>query len=133
MKDKSIILFDGVCNLCNRSVQYILKHEKDETLRFSSLQSDYGQKFLNENNLNSNDLKTIIFIVNNKVFRKSKAVILISSYLKFPYNFLRILNFLPIFLLDFVYNLISVNRYKIFGKKDSCLIPDKDIKDRFID
>lgn len=132
MKNKSIILFDGVCNLCNFSVQFVLKHEKENTLFFSSLQSNFGQQFLKENQFDAQDLKTIIFVNEGKVYKKSKAIFQIAKFLKFPFNILQYLHFIPTIISDFFYNIISKNRYKLFGKSETCHIPSKDLSNRFI-
>lgn len=137
MNDNKILFFDGVCNLCNSSVQFILKHEKKETLYFSSLQSDFGQQFLKENNLNFVSFDTIILFDNGDIYSKSEAIVKISKYLKFPYNFLSFLNFFPNSFYKHVgnllYEIVSRNRYKFFGKMDSCFLPNKKISHRFID
>lgn len=137
MKNKQIILFDGVCNLCNLSIQFVLKNEKEELLKFSSLQSDFSQDFIKANKLNYKYLETLILIEGDQVFFKSKAIFKIAKYLKFPFNLLGYFNFLPIFFhdffLDYLYNIISTNRYKLFGKKDNCYFPEKNLAHRFID
>lgn len=133
MKNKPIILFDGVCNLCNSSVLFVLKHEKSDELRFASLQSEFGQNKLKEHHLDSKTFNSIVFIEDGKYYQKSSAALKIASYLKFPYGFLKYLIIVPSFIRNFVYDIISKNRYKWFGQKDSCMIPSTELKSRFID
>jgi len=133
-KNKSIILFDGICNLCNYSVSFILKKDKKKHFRFASLQSDAAKKLLlHANNKNIlNNLKSIVLISNNKVYTKSTAVLKIGKYLKFPYNLSYLLLIVPRFFRDFIYDYISKNRYKWFGKNETCMMPSKEYLDKFI-
>lgn len=138
MKNKQIILFDGVCNLCNTSVQFVLKHEKQNSLYFSSLQSDFSQQFIKEKKLQHKYLDTILFInADGEVFMKTKAIAKIAKHLKFPFNLISILDVFPAtfckYSFDFVYDFIASNRYKMLGKKEVCYIPDKKLQDRFLD
>jgi len=133
LKNKSIILFDGVCNLCNGSVQFIIKRDKKQNFLFTSLQSDAGQELLLHFNLKNSDFDSIILIKNNKVYQKSTAILHISRHLpglwKLNYGFIII----PKFIRDFFYTIIANNRYKWFGKKDSCMIPTTELQKRFLD
>jgi len=131
MNNQKIILFDGVCNLCNTSIQFVLKHEKNNTLKFASLQSDFAQKLLQKNNLKLENFDTILYVEKEQIFSKSKAVFKIAKELKFPFSFIRYFNFLPNFFIDYFYDIISKNRYRWFGKKEICFIPDKNISNRF--
>ena len=131
MKKNQIILFDGICNLCNSSIQFILKYEKNVSLKFASLQSEHAKNILQKNDLDISDFNTIIFVQNNTLFFKSKAIFQIAKYLKFPFNLIRIFRFLPLFFTDGCYNYISKNRYSFFGKKDSCYLPTKELLNRF--
>lgn len=128
-----IIFFDGVCNFCNSSVLFVLKHEKTDELRFASLQSEFAQSQLREHSLDSKTFNSIVFIEDGKYYQKSTAALKIASYLKFPYGFLKYLIIVPSFIRNFVYDIISKNRYKWFGQKDSCMIPSPELKSRFID
>ena len=125
-----IIFFDGICNLCNHSVDFILKHEKEDHLQFASLKSDFARQLLNDFDL-TESLDSIIFRVNGKNYFESDAVIEISRHLKFPYNMLKYGNGLPKKLRDLVYRLIAKYRYKIFGKRPICRVPTKELSDRF--
>lgn len=133
LENKSIILFDGVCNLCNSSIQFIIKRDKKQHFLFTSLQSDAGQELLLHFKLKKSDFDSIILIQNNKVYQKSTAILQISRYLpglwKLNYAFI----IFPKFIRDFVYTIIANNRYKWFGKKEVCMIPTPELKARFLD
>ncbi len=133
LENKSIILFDGVCNLCNNAVQFIIKRDEKHHFLFTSLQSDAAQELLLHFKLKNADFDSILLIQNNKVYQKSTAILHISRYLpglwKLNFGFIII----PKFIRDFVYTVIANNRYKWFGKKDSCMIPTQELKARFLD
>lgn len=132
-KDKSIILFDGVCNLCNSAVNFIIKHDKKEHFLFASLQSDAAKEILLQYPLKKTSLNSIILITNNISYDKSTAALLISKQLNNGYKLIYFFIVIPKFIRDFVYNLIANNRYKWFGKQKSCKIPSLEIKNRFLD
>ena len=133
LKNKSIILFDGVCNLCNSSVQFIIKRDKKQHFLYASLQSDAGQDILLQFQLENSDFDSIILVDNEKVYQKSTAILKIFKHLssawKLSYGFIII----PKIIRDFVYTIIAKNRYKWFGKKETCMIPTKELKMRFLD
>ena len=132
--DKSIILFDGVCNLCNTSVNFIIKHDTNNHFRFASLQSDAAKEQLLHNNIKNdkNQLDSIILIENNHIYYQSSAALRILKKLKFPINFGYVFIVIPSFIRDAVYHFIAKNRYKWFGKKDICRIPTKEELDKFL-
>lgn len=128
-----IVLFDGVCNLCNSTVQFIIKRDTHNQFKFSSLQSEYGQNFLKERNLDSSDFKSIILYEPEVAYyTKSKAALKIAQNLGFPYNLLSVLLLIPSFIRDWFYSLVSKYRYHLFGKKDSCMVPTPENKRKFI-
>jgi predicted DCC family thiol-disulfide oxidoreductase YuxK len=127
-----IVLFDGVCNLCNSSVQFIIKKDHKRKFKFASLQSELGRAQLVRFNLNPDSLYSFIVIDNNVANERSNAVLCIAKHLGAPWSTLTVFKFLPKFLRDAVYNFIASNRYSFFGKKDSCMIPTPDLKERFI-
>lgn len=128
-----IVLFDGVCNLCNSTVQFIIKRDKHNQFKFSSLQSEYGQNFLKERNLDSSDFKSIILYEPEVAYyTKSKAALKIAQNLGFPYNLLSVFLMIPSFIRDWIYSLVSKYRYHLFGKKDSCMVPTPENKRKFI-
>ena len=128
-----LVLFDGVCNLCNSSVQYVIKHDRYNKFKFASLQSDAAKEILLQFNVNNSDLNSIILIDNNKIFKKSLAVLRLLKILGGVYTLLYIFIIIPKPLRDWVYDYIAKNRYKWYGKKDSCMIPTKELKNKFID
>jgi len=133
-QNKSIILFDGVCNLCNTSVDFVLKKDINKHFKFASLQSDAAKLLLLhfKDEKFKNILDSIILISNNKLYTKSTAALLIIKKLKFPFSLGFILIVIPKFIRDYIYNIIAKNRYKWFGRKDTCRIPTKEELDRFI-
>ena len=131
--DRSIILFDGVCNLCNSSVQFIIKHDKKKQFLFTSLQSDAGQEILLQNKIENLNFKTILLVENNNLFTKSTAILKISKKLNGIYPLFYAFIIVPTFIRDGIYNFISKNRYQWFGKKESCMIPTEDLKERFLE
>lgn len=133
MKSSKIVLFDGICNLCNSSVQLIIENDSKNLFQFASLQSDFGQKFLQENNLPDDAFKSIVLIDGEKFYTKSEAVLRIGKELDGLYKVLRIFLWTPKFIRDFVYDYIAKNRYKWYGKRDSCWIPTDELKQKFLD
>ncbi|MFO7719860.1 MAG: thiol-disulfide oxidoreductase DCC family protein [Gillisia sp.] len=133
-KDKKIILFDGVCNLCNNSVNFIIEHDKNDIFRFASLQSEIGRKLTSERGIDPEELDSIVLIEPGVAyFKKSTAALEISKELSGGYAMLKHFSFLPEGLRDGVYDLIANNRYKWFGKKESCMIPTPELKAKFLD
>ena len=127
----SIVFFDGVCNLCNGAVQFILKRDKKEIFKFSALQSNFANNTLPSEEVNS--LSSIILMHHGKLLRESDAVIAIAGELGYPWKILKITVIIPKFIRDKVYQLIAKNRYKMFGKQDQCMIPTPELINRFID
>ena len=116
----NIVLFDGICNLCNASVRFISRHDKDSKIQFASLQSEMAKELLSKLAIDPYKLDSIIFISNEKIFFKSDAAIEIAKMLDgFP-NYLKYFQFIPGAIRDIVYDLIAKNRYRLFGK--SCAI-----------
>lgn len=129
---KNIVLFDGVCNLCNSSVAFILKNDKKEIFKFSSLQSEFCHNFLETSDLTKLDLSTMIYIKNRKVYYKSTAWLQILKSLGGMWCLLYFFIIVPRRIRDFLYNIIATNRYKWFGKKETCYLPNFNVRDRFI-
>lgn len=127
-----IVFFDGVCNLCNSTIDFLMRHNTEETLKFSSLQSAFANKFLAQYSVDLNQLSTIYFYENGKLHQKSKAAFNISKHLNAPFRYLNFFSFLPKILTNFFYNLIAKNRYRLFGKKETCRIPTQAELKRFI-
>ncbi len=133
-KNKKIILFDGVCNLCNNAINFIIEHDKKDVFRFASLQSDLGKKLVSERGIDPEVLDTIYLIEPGVVYyEKSTAALKIAEDLSGGYSFMKYFIYLPKFIRDGVYNLVASNRYSWFGKKESCMIPTPELKAKFLD
>lgn len=131
---KKIILFDGVCNLCNSSINFVIKRDKHDIFRYASLQSEIGKKLISERNIDINKIDSILLIEPNvKYYHKSTAALHIAKQLSGIYPLLSVFLILPKFLRDFVYDIIAKNRYRWFGKQESCMIPTPELKALFID
>jgi predicted DCC family thiol-disulfide oxidoreductase YuxK len=131
--NKSIILFDGVCNLCSFWVNIILKNDRKGIFLFAPLQSIAGQIYINKFDLQQTILDTIIVIDGERTYTKSKAVLEIAKKLPLPYKLACILEILPPNFRNMLYSVIARNRYKIFGKRDTCRVPTPEEKSRFLD
>ena len=132
--DKKIILFDGVCNLCNTSVQYVIKHDKKDTFRFAALQSDLGQKILKQIGINRAHIDSIVLYQPGVAyFYKSTAAIEIAKGLSGIFSLATVFKILPSGLRDALYDYVAANRYKWYGKKDNCLLPTEELKARFLE
>ncbi|MDH3321690.1 MAG: DUF393 domain-containing protein [Flavobacteriaceae bacterium] len=129
---KSIILFDGLCSLCNSSVQFILKHEKNQNFLFASLQSDAAAKILLQLNYKKNDLNSLVLIEEKHIYTKSTAALKIIKSMKPLWSWFYIMIIVPKFIRDFMYDLIAKNRYQWFGKLNICELGIDKNKDRFI-
>jgi predicted DCC family thiol-disulfide oxidoreductase YuxK len=133
IRQRGIILFDGVCNLCNGSVIFILQKEKEPVLQFASIQSEAGQKLLEWCGLPRDYRQAVVLIDHENVYLGSTAALKIGQTLKVPWSCLSSIGLLfPRFLRDWVYNQIARNRYRWFGKRDVCLFPTEDLKTRFL-
>lgn len=128
-----LILFDGVCNLCNGTVQFIIKRDPKVKFRFASLQSSFGRSQLLRFNLNPGLLHSVIVIDRDIALEKSDAALYIARHLGQPWKSLSALSILPKSFRDACYNLIANNRYKLFGKQDQCMLPTPELKSRFVE
>lgn len=133
-KDKLLILFDGVCNLCNSSVLYVIKRDKNHRFLFAPLQSEVGQTLIKTYTIDTSKTDSILLYnpITKKVTYKSTAVLQIASKLGLPTNLLLIFFIIPTFLRNIVYDFIAKNRYKWYGKKDACMIPTPELKAKFL-
>lgn len=127
-----VILFDGVCNLCNGSVLFIIKRDKQSKLKFASLQSDYGAVQMKRFNLLPSAYNSVLLIKDGRLFQKSNAALEIARMLSGLWPLMYAFKIIPLFLRDFVYDWIARNRYQWFGKKEECMIPSPEMKVRFI-
>ncbi len=131
-QDRSVVLFDGICNLCNSSVRFILKHDSREQFLFSSLQSDASEKLLLHLNYKIREMNSILLVENGQIHEKSDAVLRIAAGLGFPWNLATAFRFLPKIQRDKLYDFVAKNRYKWFGKKDRCVYTMNTYENRFI-
>jgi predicted DCC family thiol-disulfide oxidoreductase YuxK len=131
---KKLILFDGACNLCNASVQYVIKHDKMDVFMFTALQSESGQQIIKKYNIDTNKVDSILLYTPEKgVTHKSTAALKIALQLGFPNNLMCMVFIIPPFIRNWVYDYIAKNRYKWYGKKKSCMIPTKELKSKFLE
>ena len=131
--DHSIVLFDGVCNLCNASVNFVLDRDPRDRFRFAPLQSRLGQRLLRQLELSTNTIDTIVLIEHNRVYLRSTAALRIARCLKWPWPLLFTLIVIPKIVRDLIYNWIAKNRIRWFGGRDSCRIPTPELRHRFLD
>ncbi len=132
-KDKKIILFDGVCNLCNASVQFILKRDKMDRFRFVALQSVLGQKIINHIGIDTKKADSLILYEPGKAYySKASAVLKITKELGGFYNLMSVLTVLPKAIQNYIYDYIAKNRYRWYGKKDTCMFPTPELESKFL-
>lgn len=132
MENSQIILFDGVCNLCNSFVQRVIENDDKNQFKFASLQSEFGQEFLKNHKLNQLEFKSIVLIDGIKYYTKSTAALRITKELKGMYKLSIVCFLIPKFIRDFFYGIISRNRYKWFGRQDNCWLPTPELMSKFI-
>jgi predicted DCC family thiol-disulfide oxidoreductase YuxK len=130
---KKIILFDGVCNLCEASIVYVIKHDKKDNFRFVALQSDLGQRIVKHIGINSNHLESVVLYEPGiSYYYKSSAVLEIAKGLSGIFTWATLFQILPTVLRDYVYDYVATNRYKWYGKKEACLVPTPELLAKFL-
>jgi predicted DCC family thiol-disulfide oxidoreductase YuxK len=127
--EKLIVLFDGVCNFCNRWVQFIIRNDKKDKFRFAALQSDIGINLFTQSGINT---ESVVLIEKGKHYFHSSAALRIFFHLDGLWKLMIVFYIVPKFLRDAVYNFIARNRYKWFGKRSTCMMPDEKMKSKFI-
>lgn len=133
-KNKKLVLFDGICNLCNSSVQFIIKHDKQNQFMFAALQSDAGKAIIKTYNIDTKKTDSILLYSPEKgIDYKSTAALKIALKLGFPQNLMCMFFIVPPFIRNWVYDFIAKNRYKWYGKKEACMIPSPELKNRFLE
>jgi len=133
-KHKKLILFDGVCNLCNSSVNYVIKHDKNNVFMFAPLQSDVGQQIISKHHIDTKKTDSILlYSEENGIDYKSTAALKIAFHLGFPNRLLSVFFIIPTFIRNWGYDYIAKNRYKWYGKKESCMIPTAALKSKFLE
>jgi predicted DCC family thiol-disulfide oxidoreductase YuxK len=128
-----IILFDGVCNLCNSSVQFVIKHDANNKFKFAALQSEYAKNILAAHQINAEKLSSLVLIEDQKIYTESTGALRIAKNLGLPTSLLYVFIIIPPFIRNAVYKYIARNRYKWFGKKEECWIPTPALKNRFLE
>jgi predicted DCC family thiol-disulfide oxidoreductase YuxK len=128
----SIILFDGVCNLCNGAINFVIKRDTDNVFKFASLQEEPGPSLLKEYGINTLDIDSIILLEKGKAYTKSTAALRLSKKLSGGWPLIYGFIIIPAFIRNRVYDYIAKNRYKWFGRKDRCIIPTPELKDKFL-
>jgi len=131
--EKFLVLFDGVCNLCNASVQFIIKHDKKDKFRFAAIQSEIGQQIFKTNQIDTIEIDSIILYSEKKgISYKSSAALKIAMLLGLPISLLGVFWIVPPFIRNWVYDYIAKNRYKWYGKRENCMVPTPEIQKKFI-
>ena len=126
-----VVLFDGVCKLCNGSVDFILRRDWKGRLKLASLQSDYGRQILASHEIQSDPMASILLLEGTRLTTKSTAIIRITKYLDGLWPLCMILLIIPRLIRDFIYDIVAKNRYRWFGKYGTCRLPDPEYEDRF--
>ena len=129
---KPVLLFDGVCNLCNGTVQFVIKRDPEAKFRFAALQSEVGQALLKKFELPQDDYDSFVFVEGERFYLRSTAALKVLKGLRGLWPLLYGLVIIPRPIRDFFYNWIAKNRYRWFGKKDQCMIPTPDLQKRFL-
>ena len=128
----AVILFDGVCNLCNGTVDFVLRHDRKGRYHFAALQSEAGRRLASANGNDPDRLETILLIQNGRVHRRSGAVLRIASGLGLPWSLAAVFLAIPWFLRDWAYQALAASRYSLFGKRDTCRLPTPEEQERFL-
>lgn len=129
---QNIIIFDGICNFCNSSVNFIINKDHKNIFKFTPMQSKLGQKILAIHNISLDNTDTFLLVKNGEAFTKSDAALAITKELKSPWHYLVILRIIPRPMRDYFYSLIARNRYKWFGKRKHCMIPTTELQNKFL-
>lgn len=132
MGNHSIILFDGVCNFCNSAINFVLKQDRKGVFHFAPLQSEAGQKLLQQYRLPTEEFESFVLIDDGKVYKKSTASLRVLNKLPWYWKEAQILRIIPTVFRDAIYDFIARNRYKWFGKKGQCMIPTPEMRSRFL-
>ncbi len=127
------LLFDGVCNLCDGFVQWVIRRDPEAIFRFTALQSEAGQALLHKHDLPTKELSTVILIHNNQLYTHSDVALEICKLLGGFWQVFYVFKIVPPFIRNGIYNWVAKNRYRWFGEKDACMIPTPELKSRFLD
>jgi len=130
--DHPVLLFDGTCNLCNGSIQFLIPRDPEATLRFAPLQSELGHRVREATGLSTDDLETVVLVDDGMAYTKSDAAIRVAEQLGGIYRLASLGRIVPRRIRNRLYDFVATHRYDWFGQKDQCMIPDDDVSDRFI-
>ena len=130
--DHPVVLFDGVCNFCNGAVQFIIRHDPQAVFRFAAYQSSAGNELALRHGIDPVTLETFAIIVNDQAFVRSDAAIATAAQMGGLWRLAVVFKLVPRFLRDAVYGVIARNRYRWFGRRESCMVPDADVRRRFL-
>lgn len=128
-----LVMFDGVCNLCNGFVQFVIRRDSKGRFRFVSLQSDFAHEQLRRRGLDPDAMHSVVVMDEGTMLQRSDAVLRIAGYLSWPWPMLKMFRIIPRVIRDGVYDLIAGSRYRLFGRQEACMIPDPSVKSRFIE
>jgi len=133
--DGPVLLFDGVCNLCSHGVAFIVRHERASGRRigFAPLQSGFARRALTERGRDPYAMESMVIIDGERTLVKSDAALFVAGYLRRPWRWARWLGVLPRWFRDWVYGLIARSRYRVFGRRDACMVPTAELRARFLD
>ena len=129
---ENLILFDGVCNLCSALVQFVIRNDQAAKFRFATIQSEIGKEIFQSHGLDASDLQTFVFIADGRMFVRSDAAIEVVSRFGGGWRTFKIFRFVPRMVRDAIYSIIARNRYRWFGRKEVCMVPTADIRERFL-
>lgn len=129
----AIVLFDGVCHLCQSAVKFMIKRDLKGHFHYASLQSAVGRRLIEENGVNAEHLDTIVLFDKNNYYIRSTAALHIAKGLSFPWPLLYGFVLIPRFIRDAIYRVIAANRYRLFGRDETCLVPTKELRRRFLE
>ena len=130
--DRPVLLFDGYCNLCSRAVVFVMKRERNDVFRFASLQSSIAGHYLSASSFTSTIPDSIVLITERGVFFRSTAALMIAGRLKWPWPLMKVFFIIPRIMRDLLYDFIAKNRYRWFGKRQQCFIPQEDMSYKFL-
>jgi len=131
-REPPVILFDGVCNLCNGSVRFALAHERGQVLRFASMQSPRGQELLRRYGLPLVEYESFAFVEDGVAYLRSEGFLRVVRHFRRPWQWLAVMRILPRALRDWIYDCIARNRFRLFGRRATCMVPTPEVRDRFL-
>jgi predicted DCC family thiol-disulfide oxidoreductase YuxK len=128
----AIVLFDGVCNFCNASINFVIEHDKHGYFKFAPLQSEIGEKMIAKHQIDTFETDSVILVEDGKAFTHSDAALGIAKHLDGIWSWARVFKVIPRPIRDVAYKFIAKNRYRIFGRRDACMVPTPDVRARFL-